>query len=119
MTKEFFLKFDLILEKYWWLFILFFSIPTVWALLVPGFFGVSDDLHVAWLMEMDRTLKSGQFPPRFVPDLSFAYGYPLFNFVYPLPFYIGEVFHTLGLSFVDSTKAVFLITAPLSAIFMY
>lgn len=89
------------------------------ALFVPGFFGVSDDIHIGWLYEMDRTLKLGQFPPRFVPDLSYSFGYPLFNFVFPLPFYIGELFHLTGLNFVDSLKAVFFISVPLSGIGMY
>ena len=99
--------------------VLFLSIPAIWALLVPGFFGASDDLHIAWLQQMDAVIKLGKFPPRFVPDLSFGYGYPLFNFVFPLPFYIGEVFHLLGLSFVNSIKAVFLVSVPVSGYFMY
>lgn len=99
--------------------VLILSIPAVKALLVPGFFGASDDLHIAWLHQMDAVIKLGKFPPRFVPDLSFGFGYPLFNFVFPLPFYIGEMFHLLGLSFVDSIKTVFLVSIPLSGYFMY
>jgi len=99
--------------------ILLLSIPAIWALLVPGFFGASDDLHIAWLQQMDAAFRAGQFPPRFVPSLSFGYGYPLFNFVFPLPFYIGEIFHLLGLSFVDSVKTVFLLGIPVSGYFMY
>ena len=41
------------------------------------------------------------------------------NFVFPLPFYIGEAFHLLGLGFVDSIKAVFFVSIPVSAICMY
>lgn len=107
-----------VLSKHWiWIFIL--SIPAIRALFVPGYYGASDDLHIAWLYELHKTLFLGQIPPRFVPDLSFGFGYPLFNFVFPLPFYIGEIFHLLGLSFVDSIKAVFLISVPLSGIAMY
>lgn len=69
------------------------SVPAIAALIPGGFYGASDDLHIAWLNQMHRALMSGQIPPRFVPDLSFGFGYPLFNFVFPLPFYIGEVFH--------------------------
>ena len=112
-------KVNLFLSKYWLLVILIFSLPSVWALFVPGFYGASDDLHIAWLFEMDKTLKLGQIPPRFVPDLSFGFGYPLFNFVFPLPFYIGEIFHLLSLSFVDSIKVVFLISLVLSPITMF
>src|SRR3989338_3004547 len=107
------------LTKYLFWVILALSIPAVWALLVPGFYGASDDLHIAWLQQMDKIIKMGQIPPRFVPDLSFGFGYPLFNFVFPLPFYIGEIFHILGLTLVDSIKGVFFISIPLSGIFMY
>lgn len=112
-------KLEKFLNKFWLPTILIFSIPAVWALLVPGFYGASDDMHIAWLYELDKTIKLGQIPPRFVPDLSFGFGYPLFNFVFPLPFYIGEIFHLLGFSLVDSVKAVLFISIPLSGIFMY
>ncbi len=112
-------KIEKFLFKHLFLLILLLSIPAVCALLVPGFYGASDDLHIAWLSQMDTVLKLGQIPPRFVPDLSFGFGYPLFNFVFPLPFYIGEIFHLLGLSFVGSVKAVFLLGVPLSGYFMY
>ncbi len=107
------------LNKYSFLIIFLLSIPAAWALFVPGFYGASDDIHIAWLNQFHKTLMMGQIPPRFVPDLSFGFGYPLFNFVFPLPFYIGESFHLLGLSLVDSIKAVFFISIPLSGIFMY
>ncbi len=106
-------------SKYCLIYLILLTVPAVIALLVPGFYGASDDLHVSWLFEMHRTLSMGQIPPRFVPDLSFGFGYPLFNFVFPLPFYIGELFYLIGFSLVDSIKLVFLISFPISAIFMY
>ena len=112
-------KIQKFITKYLFLIILVLSIPAVWALFVHGYYGASDDLHIAWLYEMDRVINFGKFPPRFVPDLSFGFGYPLFNFVFPLPFYIGEIFHKLSLNFVDSIKAVFLISVPVSMYFMY
>lgn len=107
------------LNKYIFLIILLLAIPAVRYLFVYGFFGVSDDLHIGWLYEMDRVIKMLQLPPRYVPDLSFGFGYPLFNFVYPLPFYFGEVFHLLGFSLVNSVKIVFGLSIPLSMFFMY
>ena len=107
------------LRKNIWLIILLLSVPAVWSLFVPGLYGFSDDSHVGWLFEMDRAIKMLQIPPRYVPDLSFGFGYPLFNFVYPLPFYLGEIFHLIGFSFVDATKLVFGLTIPLSMWAMY
>lgn len=112
-------KLEKLISRYLLFIILIFSIPATWALFVKGYFGASDDMHIAWLYELDRVIKLGQIPPRFVPDLSFGFGYPLFNFVFPLPFYIGEIFHFLGLTLVDSVKAVLFISIPISGIFMY
>ena len=94
-------------------------IPAVLALLKPGFFGASDDMHIAWLQQMDKAITEGQIPPRYVSDLSFGFGYPLFNFIFPLPYYLGEIFHLLGLNFVYSIKAVFIFSLLVSAITMY
>ncbi len=108
-----------LLSKYWYLALILIVIPTSFSLLVPGYYGASDDLHIAWLSQMDKILRAGQIPPRFVPDLSYGFGYPLFNFVFPLPFYMGEAFHFLGFSFVDSIKAVFFASLFLSAFSMF
>ena len=107
------------ITKYLYFIILVLSIPAVRYLFVNGYFGVSDDLHIGWLFEMDRVVKMLQFPPRYVPDLSFGFGYPLFSFVYPLPFYIAEIFHLVGFSLVNSVKLVFGLSIPLSMYFMY
>ncbi len=100
------------------LLLLLISIIPAWSLSAPGFYGASDEVHIAWLYEMDRALQS-QFPPRLAPDLSYGFGYPLFNFIFPLPYYIGEVFHKIGFSFVDSLKLIFFISIPFSALSMY
>lgn len=101
------------------LIIILLTIPAVLALFRPGFFGASDDMHVAWLQQMDQAIRAGQLPPRYVADLSFGFGYPLFNFIFPLPYYLGEIFHLLGLSFVYSIKAVFVFGLLVGAITMY
>ena len=103
------------INRFWWIILLILLIPAVKALFVGGFYGASDELHVAWLYEIERSLLSGQFPPRFVPDLSFGFGYPLFNFVFPLPFYIAEIFRLFQFNLVDSIKIVFGVSLVLSA----
>ncbi|WKZ26012.1 MAG: glycosyltransferase family 39 protein [bacterium] len=107
------------ISRYTYLVIILLSLPAVRYLFVDGYFGVSDDLHIGWLFEMDRVVRSLQFPPRFVPDLSFGFGYPLFTFVYPLPFYVAEIFHLVGFSLVNSIKLVFGLSIPLSMVFAY
>ena len=100
--------------------LLLISIPAVRALLQTGGY-TSHDLthHVIRQIDMDRLLSEGQFPPRWSGDLANGYGYPLFLFNYPLPAFLGEVFHVVGLGFVDSVKAVFLLSLILSVLGMY
>lgn len=112
-------KIQKLISKYLLFLILVLSIPAVRYLFVKGYFGVSDDLHIGWLYEMDRVVKMLQFPPRYVPDLSFGFGYPLFTFVYPFPFYVAEIFHLIGFSLVNSVKLIFGLSIPLSMYFMY
>jgi len=112
-------KINKFIDKYVIYIVLLISLPAARYLFVNGYFGVSDDLHIGWLYEMDRVIRMFQFPPRYIPDLSFGFGYPLFTFVYPLPFYIAEIFHLIGFSLVDSIKLVFGLSLPFSMYFMY
>lgn len=68
---------------------------------------------------MDKLLSEGQFPPRWSGELNNGYGYPVFLFNYPLPALVGELFHKLGLGFLDSVKAVLFISLIGSAFGMY
>lgn len=54
--------------------------------------------HVIRLEAFVEALKSGQFPVRWAGSLDNGYGLPLFNFVYPLPYYLGSPLLMLGLS---------------------
>lgn len=102
------------------LLLLIFILPAIWPLLHPGFF-VSDDGNwmIIRLAAFHQALKSGQFPVRFLPTLNHGYGYPVTNFLYPLPFYLGEAVHLLGFGFVDSVKILFAGSLVLGAVFMY
>ncbi len=107
-------------DFFWCLSILLFSLIIVWPLLQPGFYSFHDEPQIANLYQMTRAFSSGQIPPRWAPDMSFNYGYPLFNFYYPLPFYLGSLFYFLfKTSLVWSLKFVFLLSVPLSGITFY
>jgi hypothetical protein len=99
--------------------ILVLSIPALIPLLRGDFFHFSDEPQIANLYQMIRAIGSGQIPPRWAPDMSFGYGYPLFTFYYPLPFYLGTLFYFFTGSLVVSLKLLFAITVPLSGLFMY
>lgn len=96
------------------------TFPAVRALLIPGAF-TSHDLihHVVRQISMDKLLSEGQFPPRWSGELNNGYGYPAFLFNYPLPAMVGEVFHFLGLGYVDSVKAVLFSSMIMSVLGMY
>lgn len=91
------------------------SIP----LTVPGFYTVHDDQQIARLFLLDSAIKGGQFPPRWVDQLGFGFGYPLFIFYPPLVYYVGEAFHLLGFSLIDSVKLVFFSSILFSALAIY
>lgn len=94
-------------------------VPSVYYLLTPGFYEPHDLHHFADIYEMYRALASGQLPPRLGPDFSWEYGYPLFNFYYVLPFYIGAFWFWLTGSLISAYKFVFLVTVALSFSGMY
>lgn len=84
-----------------------------------GYFSIHDDLQVSRLYEMDLCFRDGQIPCRWVPDMGYGYGYPLFNYYPPLPYYFGELFYQIGFSFLDSTKIMFIAGYLFSTVLMF
>src|SRR3990167_155914 len=101
------------------LFILLISALASLPLLKPGLHQIHDDQQIARLYLFDQAIKAGQFPVRWVDELGFGFGYPLFNFYPPLVYFLGELFHLLGFGFIDSTKLVFATSVFASGIAMY
>jgi len=96
------------------------SVPLIIPYLHAGYFPTHDgEWAVVRLADMFREIRDFQFPPRFSGNLNHGYGYPLFNFAYPFPYYLGLIIHLLGFSFVNSIKVVFVISIPISAFFMF
>ena len=108
------------LKSYWWIIlIVLIALPTFWRLLGPGYFPMHDDLQIGRLYQMDLCFHDGQIPCRWVPDMGYGYGYPLFNYYPPLPYYVGEFFHLLGFSFINSIKILVILSLIFSGIFAY
>lgn len=85
-----------------------------------GFFPTHDGgWAVIRLAEMQREILDGQIPPRWSDYLNHGYGYPLFTFTYPFPFYAGSVLRLFHISLVDSIKIIFVASVFLSALFMF
>jgi len=105
-----------------WIGLLFSNILLVWAVLPlfgNGYFPMHDDTQVARVIAMGNALKELQIPVRMVEDLGYGYGYPIFNFYSPLPYYVGGSLHAIGVDAVLSTKIMFLIPILLGASFLY
>lgn len=106
------------------LYIILFLFAVMLPIILPyfhqGYFPSHDgEWAVVRLADMYREVKDLQIPPRFSGNLNFGYGYPLFNFAYPLPYYIGLVFVFLKFGLVGSIKLLFLLSVLLSGIAMY
>lgn len=99
--------------------VLILTIGTVLPLFHSGFFEFHDNTQVARVSQMGLMLSEKVFPVRWVPDLGYGYGYPIFNFYAPLPYYIGGVFNLIGFDALSSTKIMFGIGSILSAITMF
>jgi len=101
-------------------FLLILIIPAFFFLLKPGiYWNMHDDMQIIRQLEMEKCLQDGQIPCRWAPDLGYGYGYPLFNFYPPMPYFVGQVFRTAGFSFVTTVKLTAATQIILSALGMY
>ncbi len=102
------------------LFLFLASLPLIYPFLQPGYFPTHDgEWAVVRLAEMHRELRSLQIPPRWAGYLNHGYGYPLFQFSYPGPYFLAEIFYLVGFGLTDAIKIVFSLTVILSGLFMF
>src|SRR3990167_11102036 len=105
--------------RFWPLVILLVLTTLItWPLFLPGYFSHHDDLQVMRVFEMRKCLEDLQIPCRWVPDMGYGNGYPLFNYYNPLPYYIGGAL-SFFLPFIISAKILFFIPLFLAPVAMY
>ena len=95
---------------------------SFWAwepLLAPGLIKTHDGQQALWIYEVDRCFDDGQIPCRWLPDMAFGFGQPLFNYLSPLAYYVGELVHLTGFSIVDSLRIAFILGFLLSGALMF
>ncbi len=104
-----------------WYFLIGFilTLSLLWPLFTAPYFSHQDNVQTMRIYEMDQCFKDGQLPCRWVPDLGGGYGYPLFNYYAPLPYYIGELAFLLTGNLFIAAKFIFALPLILSYIFMY
>jgi 4-amino-4-deoxy-L-arabinose transferase-like glycosyltransferase len=76
-------------------------------------------LHIYRAMSFFQNLTDGNFIPSWAGKLNATYGYPLFIFLNPLPYYIVSFFHAVGFSFIASMKIFLIFCYMTSGIAMY
>jgi hypothetical protein len=87
--------------------LLFALFPLLFNLFRPGFYSSDDgEWMVIRLTAFHESFRSGQIPVRWVSRLNHEYGYPVTNFLYPLPFYLAEPFYILTGDPVTAVKIV-------------
>lgn len=91
---------------------------TSLAVLRSDFFRPHDYTHAARIVEMQRSLESGEFPVRWSANFGFGYGMPLFNFYAPFPYYLAQVPNWL-FGAIISIKFLYIYNAILAFIGMY
>jgi hypothetical protein len=99
--------------------VLIFSAFTILPFFRPGFFPIHDDTQVARVYEMAKGLNDGMFPVRWSTDLGYGFGYPIFNFYDPLPYYVGGIIEVIGLNALLATKIMMAVGVMLAGISMY
>lgn len=75
--------------------------------------------HVIRADEMFEMLKEGQFPVRWAGTLDNGFGLPIFNYVYPLPYYLTSPLMAVGLSAKWAVKFVEVATFLLGGLGFY
>lgn len=76
-------------------------------------------IHLYRTIDFYNTLGEGHLVPSWSGGLNATYGYPLYIFNYPLPYYLISLLHFIGFSFIMSGKLFLFICFLLSGIFMY
>lgn len=77
--------------------------------------------HLARFANYKIAIREGQLPPRFAPNLNARYGYPVFNYNYPLANILSVPFSVLNFSYETTLSLLIIlsiITAGISSFFL-
>ena len=96
------------------------GLPASWPLWKSSLPRSFDGLfHLYRLLELHQLLGQGTLFPRWAPDLFFGYGYPIFEYVPALPYYLTEILHLLGLNLTQTLLLSFASSLLASGVAMY
>ncbi len=107
-------------HRYLLLVILCSLLPFLYFFFTPLLYHTHDgSVHLPRIAAYVKALRDFHIPVRWAGDLNYGYGLPLFNFMYPLPYFIASLFVLLGASLVMSFKLALFVSYLLSGVFMY
>lgn len=108
-----------ILSSYWpYILIFTLSFLVTWPLLKTGYFSHQDDLQIIRIFEMRRCFSDFQIPCRWVSDMGWGNGYPLFNFYGVSLYYLGALLSFL-VGYIISAKILFFVSLIAGSIGIY
>ncbi|MDM8527152.1 6-pyruvoyl-tetrahydropterin synthase-related protein [Anaerolineales bacterium HSG24] len=92
------------------------SMLIIQPFLQPGLPTTADiPIHLFRTLEYGQAWSDGVILPHWSPNLAFGYGYPLFLFAPPVPYWIGLFFYWLGFSLEVAFKLLIIVTILLYA----
>ncbi|MDP3994463.1 MAG: 6-pyruvoyl-tetrahydropterin synthase-related protein [bacterium] len=108
-----------LLGKYWpYILITVLGLLVSWPLIKSGYFSHQDDLQVIRIFEMRKCISDLQIPCRWVPDMGWGNGLPLFNFYGVFPYYLGAIL-SFFIGFIGAAKLLFFIALCAGSFGMY
>ncbi len=98
--------------RHWWWAVVLPILALIWPYLQVGVPYTHDgENHLARFANYKIAVREGQIPPRFAPNLMNHYGYPVFNYNYPLANILSLPFNVLDINYELTFKV--LVTAGL------
>lgn len=109
-----------------WLKILIFTFligAVVWAgkgIFKYSIFSTHDgDHHIARVFDVIQTAKEGQFPLRWAGSLNYFCGAPIYNFFYPLIYYLAAAIYPFAKDVIFTLKIINFLSLLLGTLFFY
>lgn len=105
--------------KYWhFILITLLGLSVSWPLFKSGYFSHQDDLQIIRLFEMRQCFFDLQIPCRWVSNMGWGNGLPLFNFYSAFPYYLGAIL-SFVVGFIVSSKILFFLALVGGSFGMY
>ncbi len=102
------------------LIIIVISLCAMWNLTKPGLPMFHDsNPHIARMIAFHTALLDGQHPPMWAKEVLGGIGSPVMMLNYQLPYFVGEAWVRLGLTYFDSYKLTLALSFLLSGLAMY